>query len=68
MEAHIGPFGDKVNLHARLVHDLHRTCNRLGNHFGHTRWKFLVTWVLGDMGQVEAHFGPYRDNVNHGAR
>jgi hypothetical protein len=28
----------------------------------------LVTLVLGDMAQVEAHFGPYRDSVNHGAR
>jgi hypothetical protein len=36
MEAHISPFGDSVNLHTRLVHDLHQTCNRLRNHFGHT--------------------------------
>jgi hypothetical protein len=25
MEAHFGPFGDSVNLHIRLVHDLRRT-------------------------------------------
>jgi hypothetical protein len=26
MEAHFGPFGDSVNLDARLVHGLRRTC------------------------------------------
>jgi hypothetical protein len=36
MEAHFGPFRDSVNLHVRLVHRLHRTCNWLRNHFGHT--------------------------------
>jgi hypothetical protein len=34
MEAHLGPFGDIVNLHTKLVHSLRRTCNRLENHFG----------------------------------
>jgi hypothetical protein len=47
MEAHLGPFGDSVNLHTRLVHSLHRTCNKLGNHFGHTRWNsYVVKWKL----------------------
>jgi hypothetical protein len=45
MKAHFGPFGDSVNLHTRLVHNLCRACNRLKNHFGHTRWDFLVMWV-----------------------
>jgi hypothetical protein len=38
MEAHFGPFGDSVNFHTRVVHGLRRTCNRLENHFGRTRW------------------------------
>jgi hypothetical protein len=37
MEAHFGPFGDSVNLDARLVHSLRRKWNRLRNHFGRTR-------------------------------
>jgi hypothetical protein len=45
MEAHLGPFGDGVNLHTRLVHSLRRTCNRLKNCFGHTRWNSKVMWV-----------------------
>jgi hypothetical protein len=45
IEAQFGPFGDSVNLHTRLVHDLCQTCNRLENYFGHTRWDFKVTWV-----------------------
>jgi hypothetical protein len=45
MEARFGPFGDSVNLHTRLVHSLHRTCNRLGSHFGRTRWNSKVIWV-----------------------
>jgi hypothetical protein len=36
--ARFGPFGDSVNLNARPVHGLRRTCNRLGNHFGRTQW------------------------------
>jgi hypothetical protein len=46
--------------------------------FGHTRWNSMVTWVewklahpmdfLGDVGQMEAHFGPFGDNVNQHAR
>jgi hypothetical protein len=45
MEAHFDPFGDSVNLHARLVHGLRRTCNRLRNRFGRTGWNSKVTWV-----------------------
>jgi hypothetical protein len=45
------------------VHGLRRTYHRLGNHFGHTQ---MV--LLGDVGQVEAHFGLFGDSVNLGAR
>jgi hypothetical protein len=38
IKARFGPFGGSVNLHIRLVHDLRRTCYRLRNRFGHTRW------------------------------
>jgi hypothetical protein len=34
-----------VLIHTRLVHSLRRTCNRLENHFGHTRWNSYVMWV-----------------------
>jgi hypothetical protein len=40
IEAHFGPFGDSVNLDARLVHGLHQKWNRLRKHFGHTPWNF----------------------------
>jgi hypothetical protein len=45
MEANLSLFGDSVNLHTRLVHSLRRTCNRLENYFGHTRWNSMVMWV-----------------------
>ena len=45
VEARFGPFGVGVNLNARWVHGLCRTCNRLGNHFGLTQWNNYVTWV-----------------------
>jgi hypothetical protein len=54
-----GPFGDSAILHVRLVHGLHRTYHRLENHFGQ---------LLGDVGNVESYFGPFRDNVSIGAR
>jgi hypothetical protein len=38
MEAHFSPFGDSVDLDARLVHSLSRTWNRLRNRFGRTQW------------------------------
>jgi hypothetical protein len=37
-EARFGPFGDSVNLGARLVHSLRRMYHWHGNHFGHTGW------------------------------
>ena len=45
LEAHFGLFGDSANLDARSVHGLHRTWNRLGSHFGCTRWNSKVTSV-----------------------
>jgi hypothetical protein len=45
LEARFGPFRDRANLDARLVHGLLRTYHRLENHFGRTRWNSLVTGV-----------------------
>jgi hypothetical protein len=45
VEARFGPVGDSVNLDTKWVHGLHGTCNRLENHFAHSRWK-----LLGEMG------------------
>ena len=39
LKAHLGLFGYCGNIDARWVHGLRRTFHRLGNHFGHTRWK-----------------------------
>ena len=36
VETSFGLFGDSANLDARLVHGLHLTYHRLGNHFGRT--------------------------------
>jgi len=33
VEARFSPFGDSVNLDARLVHSLHQMHHRLGNQF-----------------------------------
>ena len=33
VEAHLGPFGDSVNLDASKMHGLRRTFHRLENHF-----------------------------------
>jgi hypothetical protein len=38
VEARFGLFGDNANLDARQVHSLRRTCHRLENHYGCTRW------------------------------
>ena len=56
MESHFGPFGDIVNLGARLVQDLNRMYRGRGNCFGRNLWNSLVTW------------GPFGDSVNLGAR
>jgi hypothetical protein len=45
MEAHFDLFRYGVDIGARFVHGLGRMCNRVGNHFGHTRLNASVTWV-----------------------
>ena len=51
-KARFSPFGDSVNLDAIKVHGLRRTCHRLGNHFGRTRWNSLVMWVMWNLSLV----------------
>ena len=63
VQARFSSFGDSVNLDAREVLGLSRTCNKLGSHF----WAHPME-VLGDVGQVEAHFVPFGDSVNLGPR
>ena len=63
VQARFSPFGDSVNLDAREVHCLSRTCNRLGSHF----WAHPME-LLGDVGQVEAHFVLFAHNVNLSAK
>ena len=50
-EARFDPFGDSINLVARLVHGLPRMYHVHGNRFGHTR---MV--LLGNVCRVEACF------------
>jgi len=45
VEARFSPFRGSVNLDARLVHYMHRTCNILRSHVGRTRWNAKVTRV-----------------------
>jgi hypothetical protein len=45
VEARFGQFGDSVKVYTRWVHDLRLVYHGHGNHFGHTRWYSLVTWV-----------------------
>jgi len=44
-EARFDPFGDSINLVARLVHDLPRMYHVHGNRFGHTEWYSEVMYV-----------------------
>jgi hypothetical protein len=41
------------------VHGLHRVYHGHGNHFG-----AHPMVLLGDIGQVEVRFGPFRDSIN----
>ena len=52
VEACFGPFGDSANLDTRQVPGLRRMYHRLRNHFGRTRRKSLVTWVLWNLVSV----------------
>jgi hypothetical protein len=36
VESHYGPFGDNVNVSARMVHSLRQMYHRFGSHFGRT--------------------------------
>ena len=54
VEARFDPFGDSINLVARLVHGLHRMYHVHGNRFGNTR---MV--LRGYVCRVEACFGPF---------
>jgi hypothetical protein len=38
VESSFGLFANSADVDARLVHRLHRTYHRLGNHFARTRW------------------------------
>jgi hypothetical protein len=38
VESRLFVFGDNISVDARLVHGLLQTYQRLGNHFGRTRW------------------------------
>jgi hypothetical protein len=58
IKAHFDPFGYSVNLDARFVHGLGRTCNRLRTFWAHPME------LLGDMGQVEACFDLFGESVN----
>jgi hypothetical protein len=58
VEACFGLLGDSVSDNARWVHSLHRTCNRLENHFD------TPDGTTSDVGQVEACLGLFGDSVN----
>jgi hypothetical protein len=63
VESRFSPFGDSANLDARLMHGLRQTYHRLGNHFGHIRWKSYVTWVMWNLISVRLKtvFVPVQD-------
>ena len=56
-------FRYSANLDTRQVHGLCRTNYRLGKTF----WTNPIE-LLGDVGYVESHFGPFGDNVSVSAR
>ena len=45
VETRSGPFGDSVNHDAKIDARFAPNAHRLGNHFGHNRWYFYMTWV-----------------------
>jgi hypothetical protein len=49
VDARFGLFGDSANLDERYVHGLRRTYHRVRNRFGHNRWIFSVTLVIGNL-------------------
>jgi hypothetical protein len=62
MDAHFGLFGDRVNIEARLAYDFCRTCNRLRNRFGCTRWNTYVMCVKRKL--VSIHLETVDDNLD----
>ena len=46
VESHLGPFGDSVSVGAGTAHGLRQMYHRLRNHFGRTRWYYLVTKLM----------------------
>jgi hypothetical protein len=61
LQAHLGPFGDNVNLYARWVHYFVLNVKLAQKSF----WLHLME-LLGDVGQEEAHFCLVGDYVNLG--
>jgi hypothetical protein len=62
VEACFYPFRDNANLDTGWVHYLHRT---------YQAWKSFLTHpmeVIGDVGHVKSHFGPFGDGVSVSAR
>jgi hypothetical protein len=63
VDARFGPFRDRANLNAILVHGFALNIPQAQNSF----WTHLIEH-LGEVGHVESHFGPFRDSVSIGAR
>jgi hypothetical protein len=63
VDAHFGLFGDSTNLDARLVHGFALNVQQAQKSFGTHPIKHL-----GDLDNVESHFGPFRDSVSIGVR
>ena len=55
VESRFSSFGDGVSVGARLVHGLRQTYYRLRNHFGRTRWYYLVMRLDQNELLVEPH-------------
>jgi hypothetical protein len=62
VDARFGPFGDSANLDAILVHGFALNIPQAQKSF----WTHPIEH-LGDVGHVESHFGPFRDNLSIGA-
>jgi hypothetical protein len=63
VDARFCQFEDSTNLDAKLVHGFALNIPQAQNSF----WTHPIE-NLGDMGHVESHFGPSRDNVSIGVR
>jgi hypothetical protein len=63
VESRFGLFRDSAILYARSVHSLRRTYHRVGKSF----WTHPME-LLGDVGDVESHFGPFGVGPSGSAR